>query len=334
MFSSRDPGPIPRDEHRAMLPFACAPVEVDPPLHTWTRRLLLPWFSNTRVAEFEKITRPLCRELAAKAVASGRLDANHDFAQQIPVRVTSHILGVDEENIDQFCEWVKALVSGMNEPEVYNSAVLGIITFFGQAISERRDNPGDDLVSWLLQSEDDKGAPINPDIVNGMLLFVLGAGIDTTWSAISSSLWHLATHPEDRRRLVAEPELLPTAIEEFLRAYSPVATARIANQDTEISGCPIPAESRVIMSIAAANRDPAIFPDADKVLIDRKINKHIAFASGIHRCAGSNLARMELRVALEEFLAAAPEFELEEGADVQWTTGVTWGPKSIPVVIR
>ena len=134
------------------------------------------------------------------------------------------------------------------------------------------------------------------------------AGIDTTWSAIGSSLWHLATHDEDRRRLVADPGLMDTAVEEFLRAYAPVTMAREVVKDVEIGGCPMKPGQMVLLSFPAANRDPAMFPDADKVLIDRKENRHAAFGLGIHRCIGSNLARMELRVALEEWLRRIPEF--------------------------
>jgi hypothetical protein len=169
------------------------------------------------------------------------------------------------------------------------------------------------------------------EIVGGMVILLLIAGIDTTWSAIGSSMWHLATPPEDRRRLVAEPELLPTAIEEFLRAYSPVTMARVLDQDVEYKGCPMHAGDRVLMNFPAANRDPAVFADPDEVIIDRQHNRHVAFGAGIHRCAGSNLARMELRVAIEEWLARIPEFELEDPALVTWAGGQVRGPRNIPV---
>jgi cytochrome P450 len=144
-------------------------------------------------------------------------------------------------------------------------------------------------------------------------------------------MWHVATHDDDRRRLVAEPELIPTAVEELLRAYSPVTMARIAAVDTEIAGCPVAEGQRVLLSFPAANRDPAVFDRADEVVIDRQVNRHVAFGVGIHRCAGSNLARMELRVALETWLRRIPEFRLVDGADVTWAGGQVRGPRSIPV---
>jgi cytochrome P450 len=160
---------------------------------------------------------------------------------------------------------------------------------------------------------------------------LLVAGIDTTWSSIGSSLWHLATHPEDRRRLAAEPELIPTAIEEFLRAYSPVTMGRIVTEDVEFHGCPMKAGDRVLLPFPAANRDPEAFEDADRVIIDRERNRHIAFGIGIHRCAGSNLARMELRVALEEWMKAIPEFELDRSRPMLWAGGQVRGPRALPV---
>jgi hypothetical protein len=159
----------------------------------------------------------------------------------------------------------------------------------------------------VLSSEID-GRPLGHDDAMGMVILLLAAGVDTTWSSIAASLWHLATHPEHRRRLVDEPALMVTAIEELLRVYGPVTIARIATHDTEIGGCPVAAGSRVLLSFPAANHDPAVFTDPDEVV------------------------RMELRVALEEWLAAIPDFELAPDVRVPWTSGQVRGPRSVPVV--
>jgi cytochrome P450 len=168
--------------------------------------------------------------------------------------------------------------------------------------------------------------------VLGSLRLLLIAGIDTTWSAIGSSLWHLARTPADRERLVKEPGLIPNAVEEFLRAYAPVTMAREVLKDTTISGCPVKANNMVLLSFPAANRDPAVFPDADKVVIDRKENRHAAFGLGIHRCVGSNLARMEMTVALEEWLKRIPDFHLAPAGKVTWSQGTVRGPRQLPIV--
>ena len=146
------------------------------------------------------------------------------------------------------------------------------------------------------------------------MALLLIAGIDTTWSAIGASLWHLAQTPADRERLVAEPELLPTAMEEFLRAFAPVTMARLVKDDMHWRGVDMKADDWILLSFPAANRDPAQFDRAGEVVIDREVNRHAAFGLGIHRCVGSHLARMELRVALEVWLERIPEFSLADPA--------------------
>jgi cytochrome P450 len=163
---------------------------------------------------------------------------------------------------------------------------------------------------------------------------LLFAGIDGVWSMIGASLWHLSTHEDDRKRLVAEPQLIPTAVEEFLRAYSPTMLGREIVKDTEIGGCPLKAGEMVMLALGAANRDPMMFPDSDRVIIDRAENRHAAFGLGIHRCIGSHLARMEIRVALEEWIGQFPDFVLSPGAVVKWSPGAVRGPRQTPVTLR
>ena len=191
--------------------------------------------------------------------------------------------------------------------------------------------PGDDLISYLLGAKID-GEPLTESHVIGTLRLLLIAGIDTTWSAIGSCLWHLAQHPQDRRRLAAEPDLMHSAVEEFLRAYAPVTMAREVVKDTEIGGCPYKEGQMVLLSFPAANRDPKMFADADRVVIDRAMNRHIAFGVGIHRCIGSNLARMEITVALEEWLKQVPEFHLDESVAMKWSEGTVRGPRLLPIL--
>jgi hypothetical protein len=332
-FSSRNVGVIPPPDgtEESLLPAGLPPIQADPPVHTWTRRVLLPWFSNTRVAGYEPYTRELCRELLDGFVDAGRVDAAADYAKQIPVRVIGKILGIPEDMSDTFIEWVRGVLEFANDAERRNQAQIESVTYFLTEMEARRDGDGTDLISEMLRAEVD-GEPIPDEFIVGTIALTLIAGLDTTWSALGSMLWHLATHPDDTRRLVEQPELLPTAIEEMLRAYSPVTMARIVAEDTELRGCPMKEGDRVILNFPAANRDPSAFPDADKVIIDREINRHVAFGAGIHRCAGSNLARMELTVAIEEWLARIPTFRLEDGGQVTWAAGQVRGPRHVPVV--
>ncbi len=308
------------------------PISSDPPLHTWTRRLILPTMSPQRVAEYEVFTRELCERLAGQIRDRGEGDAAAEYAQQIPVRVIGHILGVPEEMAPTFTEWVRDVLEFAHDPERRRRGITGIIGYLQEAIADRQATPHDDFITELLQSEHD-GEPIGIDVVMGMCALLLIAGIDTTWSSIGSTMWHLALHPDDRRRLIDEPDLMPTAIEEFLRAYAPVTMARRLIDDVEYEGCPIKSGERVLMNFPAANRDPSVFPDADQVILDRQQNRHLAFGAGIHRCAGSNLARMELRVAIECWLAAMPEFSVVDPALVTWAGGQVRGPRSIPITV-
>ncbi len=306
------------------------PISADPPLHTWTRRLVLPTMSPARVAEYEVFTRELCARLVDEIVQRGEGDAAADYAQQIPVRVIGHILGVPESMSATFTEWVRDALEFAYDAERRQRGVVAIVGYIQAAIEERQANPVDDFISELLQAEHD-GEPIGIPVVMGMCALLLVAGVDTTWSSIGSTMWHLATHADDTRRLVDEPDLMPTAIEEFLRAYAPVTMARRLSDDVEFAGCPMKAGERILMNFPAANRDPEVFPDPDTVVLDRLHNRHVAFGAGIHRCAGSNLARMEIRVAVEEWLKRIPEFEVTDPALVTWAGGQVRGPRSIPV---
>lgn len=308
------------------------PISSDPPDHTWARRLLLPHFSVRAVAKWEPETRELCRSLVDGFAAKGGADGAADYAQQIPPRVIASILGFPKEEAGSFTEWVRGFLElGLTNADVRSESSNKIFSYLWGRIKERKESPGEDLISYLLASEIG-GKPVPDAHVLGTCFLLLVAGIDTTWSSIGSALWHLAQHPEDRARLVAEPDLMPRAVEELLRAYSPVTMAREVTEDFQYNGCKMEAGDKVLMNFPAANRDPDRFADADKVIIDREVNPHIAFGVGIHRCVGSNLARMEMRVALEEWLARIPDFSLEDPAAVTWAGGQVRGPRVMSLV--
>lgn len=306
-------------------------ISSDPPEHTPERRLMLPFFAPKAIERYREPTRELCRTLIRGFIEQGTADAAEGYARQIPPRVIAEILGIDPEMSDDFTEWVQGFLElGSQDPEIRERYRVIIEQFFLAEIKRKYEQPDDHLISFLLQAELD-GEPVPMHVIRGNIGLMLIAGIDTTWSSIGSALWHLASHPEDRRRLVEDPELIPVAIEEFLRAYSPVTMARLAREDTEIAGCPVAEGDRVLLSFPAANRDPEAFEHPEEVIIDRPVNRHIAFGVGIHRCLGSNLARMEMQVAIEEFLAAIPEFDLADPDEVTWAGGQVRGPRHRPV---
>jgi cytochrome P450 len=311
------------------------PITSDPPFHALARRLLLPPFAPKKIEPWEPEVRLLCKQrlddLGDITPGSTVIDAAAQYAAHIPVNVIARMLGFPVEDDDLFREFVHRTLEGVNlEPEERAKSFQALDAYIDVQIEEHRAHPRDDLTSYLLDVEL-AGEKLSQEHVRGSIVLLLLAGIDTTWSAIGSSIWHLAQHPEDRRRLAAEPELLPTAIEEMLRAYAPVTMARIVAQDHDFHGCPMKKDEWVLLPFPAANRDPALFERADEVVIDRLENRHAAFGLGIHRCLGSNLARLELTVAVDEFLARFPEFELADPAAVRWSVGQIRGPRALPI---
>jgi cytochrome P450 len=310
------------------------PITADPPFHQESRRILLSAFSPKAVDKLEPATRATCRELLDELLADGRtlVDAATEYTQHIPVRVIATMLGVPPEDGDRFRVFIHRI---LEKPGTYNARIAPedtLVYYIQQTLERRRrEPPQDDLIGHLLSYRDDDGEPLPDEQIFGSIGLLIIAGIDTTWSAIGASLWHLAQHADDRRRLAEDPEVLPFAVEEFLRFYAPVTMARIAKTDVEVGGCPIKARDWVLLPFPAANRDPEAFEDADRFIIDRQRNRHLAFGLGIHRCAGSNLARMELRVAIEEWMARIPEFELADPETVRWATGQVRGPRELPV---
>ena len=310
---------------------AAPPITSDPPDHHWHRRLILPVFAPQAVAKYEQGTKDLCNALIDEFIDKGTADAAADYAQHIPVRVISTMLGVPFDMEEEFTDWVRGVLENMHDLERRKRSRQSIIEFFLAQVEDRRKNPREnDLITELLNTEvEGKKVPI--EYVLGVCNLMLVAGIDTTWSAIGSVMWHMAQHPEHRKQLRENDDLWPTAIEELLRVYAPVTMARIVDHDVEFQGCPMKAGDRVLMAFPAANRDPRQFENPDEVILDREHNRHVAFGSGIHRCAGSNLARLEVRVALQTWLERIPEFELVDPASVTWAGGQVHGPRSCMV---
>jgi cytochrome P450 len=311
------------------------PISSDPPFHHGARKLLLPAFTKTAVGKLEDASRAYCHELIDGLEGRDVIDAAEDYAQHIPMRVISTMLGFPTGDQAEFATFVHEVLEGVQWPlEKRLAGIQNLFRYLSAQIEDHLANPRDDLTTYLLEAEMD-GQRLDPFHVAGTMGLLLIAGIDTTWSAIGASLWHLAGHPDDRARLVAEPALLPTAMEEFLRAYAPVTMARLVkDDDTVLGGVTMKADDWILLSFPAANRDPAQFERADEVVIDREVNRHAAFGLGIHRCVGSHLARMEMRVALEVWLERFPEFSLADPAAVTWSKGQVRGPRALPLRVR
>lgn len=315
---------------------AAAPITSDPPFHHHARRILLPAFSPHKIAGLEDDVRGLCSDLLDNiedqlaSADSREFDAAELYTQHIPVHVIARMLGMPIEHADLFRQFVHVVLEQVDvSADERDQLVDQVVNYIRNVVDDHRANRREDLVSHLIDSVDADGQPLGDEHIVGTVLLLLVAGIDTTWSAIGSTIMHFGRAAQDRERLLVEPELLTGAIEEMLRAYAPVTMARIVKDDVEVSGVQMRRGDWTLLPFPAANRDPDQFDRADEVLIDRVENRHAAFGLGIHRCIGSNLARLEMRVALEEFLKRFPRYEVS--GDVRWSVGQVRGPRQLPV---
>jgi cytochrome P450 len=307
------------------------PISSDPPFHHDARKLLLPAFTRKAISRQEPATRAFCHSLIDSFSGRDVVDAAQDYAQHIPIRVIANMLGFPPQDGPRFREFVEDLLEGINlPPDDRIARVSRLFDYLLEQVHDHLDEPRDDLTTYLINAEL-YGRKLDPSVVTGAMALLLIAGIDTSWSAIGASLWHLAKTPADRARLVAGPGLLPTAIEELLRAYAPVTMARLVKEDMRWHGVDMKAEDWILLSFPAANRDPAHFDRAAEVVIDREANRHAAFGLGIHRCVGSHLARMELRVAIEVWLKRIPAFTVADPDAVTWSAGQIRGPRTLPL---
>ncbi len=333
------------ENHPDKIRLQAPPITLDPPLHGPVRRALLAPFAPREVARLEPFVAARCDAALDRLAGRELVDGALDYAQIIPVEVMAELLGLDAADADQFRVWVKGILSdGQIDLDLAARCTREVRAFFAEQLRDRRQRPTSDLVSWVAQATvvDDAaggdehicdehiggGRPLSEREQLGVLYLLLVAGVDTTWSAIGASLHHLSYHPEHRRRLADDPGLVDLAVEELLRFFAPVTMGRLISSDGSIGGSPVAAGERLLLSFLSANRDPSHFDQPDEVVLDRARNRHLAFGVGIHRCLGSNLARMELRVALQRWLARYPDFE--PAGDVEWTIGVR-GPRTVPL---
>ncbi len=291
------------------------PSEYDPPQHTMYRTALNPFFSPGKIAELEGPIRAACHSLIDRIIESGsRCDLLDDFALRFPTTVFLDMLGVPTANLDKFIGWAHASLhtphSEDPDGQIRDRADRAIHEFLWDVVLQRQEEPREDIVSQLLTIRVEDQRPLDRKELLGILYLLFLAGLDTVSSMLGWSFTHLAEHPDDRRRILDDPAVIPLAVDELLRYYSIVIMSRKVTEDTEAYGCPMRAGDRVIVPLASADRDPAAFPDAGTFIVDRFPNRHLAFGVGPHRCIGSHLARLEMRIALEEWHRRIPDYRL------------------------
>jgi cytochrome P450 len=293
------------------------PTQIDAPDHIKYRRIVNPWFAPRAMDAAEPQMRALCRQLVEHVAPTGGCDFVTGFALRFPTEAFLSVAGIDPADADLFVPWVEDFFGGFSgDPaglEPMAKALDGIREYWVAALAERREDavPREgDLASHLLNSMFDDRPLTEAELLDMLTVLVL-AGLDTTRATLGYLFWHLATHPEHRRRLVAEPELIPSAVEEALRYYPIVfGDGRKVTRDTEFYGVQLKKGDMVYALVSGANRDPRAYEQADEFVVDRKRNNHMGFANGPHRCLGMHLARRELQLAVQEWLRVIPDFHI------------------------
>jgi cytochrome P450 len=306
------------------------PIENDPPEHQKYRGLINVVFRPRRISEMEAQIRDYTNSLIQNFIRQGRADLANDLVFPLTSRVITWFLGIPDEDVQRFSGWALALVT-VGNPEEELALQLEIRDYYLKLIDPRRETPGDDLASHLLASTLD-GRPVRDDEILDIYLTLTGAGGDTTASAGNNIFRLLDAHPDVRERLRTEPEILPTAIEEFLRYITPVyGFGRTATSDTDVAGTEIHKGERIWLSWLSANHDETEFPQPDQLILDRSPNRHLAFSAGVHRCPGAPLARLQLRVLIEEVLRQLPDYRLVDPSTVRISEGIPRIIRSLPV---
>ena len=309
-------------------PVLLNPIEIDPPRHHQFRRILNPFFTPSAVKTFDEPIRRNCRELIAKFKDKGGCEFIEDFAIPFPSYVFLDLMAMPREMLGQFIAWQHELMRAP-DPMDRVKAAREIYAYLKQHMEAQKANPANDFLRAMVTAEVE-GRPIDYYEVMGMFYVLYVGGLDTVYSTLGWIFRHLAKHPELQERLRAQPELLPQAIEEFSRAFSVVVTHRQIKSDYVFHGVQMKQGEEIMMPIMLADRDPAVFANPHEVDIDRK-SRHINFATGAHTCLGMHLAKLELRIVLEEFLGAIGDFRIKPGEAYQYHSVGTFGVDYLPL---
>jgi cytochrome P450 len=296
-------------------PRTMRPLALDPPDHTRYRQPLAPLFAPGPVARREPELRRVCAGIVDRFATAGRSDLIVDLARPFPTTVFVSMLGLPLSEATTFEQWNHDLVHAYHDPALRKSAALSIIDYLDEVVRVRRKGITDDredLLSALVRSKVD-GRPLDHEELVDYAFMLFVAGLDTVTAMLGFSFYCLATRADIRVRLLTQPELVPAAVEEFLRAHAIINTARVVTRDVTFAGVGMRAGDRVLLSTALASRDPQEVDQPDEIVLDRDANRHLAFGAGPHRCVGSHLARLELTIAIEEVLARIPTFDLVRG---------------------
>jgi cytochrome P450 len=310
------------------------PADSDPPEHRRYRSVINPVFAPQRVAEHETWIRQEARDRIAAIADRDRFDVVEDFAAPYSKRFAIRWIGFPAQDLDQLAHWTHIMSSTTTEGNQFSETSELMNVYLVDALQARPSQPEGGDILWAIATGTFGDRQLTMEEKVALLLQVTFGGLHTTSAVLGGALVWLADHPEDRYRLRREPDLMRTAVEEFVRYLSPLSQmTRVARKDVEIAGCPIKAGERVQFGIGSANFDERQFDRPEEVILDRYPNRHLGFGGGPHRCVGSHIGRLGVRIGLEEFLAAFQNFEVDDHHALRYGSGEARLLLSAPFVV-
>jgi cytochrome P450 len=306
--------------------------QMDEPEHTKYRQLVQGAFSPRRANELSELIRRTVNDLIDGFIEKGQAELVRDLTNEVPGRLIAIIIGVPPEQGDMYRRWTDAMARYHMDPEGASVQLREMGDYFRSVLEERRNTPGgDDIVSTIMQTEIN-GERMSDEEMLDLFFILLLAGIDNTTKLLGTVGWRLAWDVELRRRLLDDPKLLPSAVEEFLRYYNTALMTRVCAEPTTVGGVDIEEGQVVLLVNTVTNRDPRQFDNPDAFVPDRAPNRHLGLGLGIHRCLGAHLLKVETRVIMEELLRRIPDFALDPEDAPRWHGGVVNGMEYVPVV--
>ena len=326
-FSNEDATPFPRDPEDY---FYFIPIEVDPPEHRKYRNIVDPIVSPQGVLKLEERIRALANELIDDIIDKGECEFDEAFGRPLPVLVFLDLMGLPLDMCDTVVGWAMALLHS-NDRAIMGQTLKTIGDYLKTAIADKQANPDDGLVSRIVHAEID-GKPISEKEAFGFATFLFIAGLDTVFATLNNMWLWLARNPERRQEIIDNPENINAQVEELLRVFSVTFSGRTVAQDIEIRGVQLKKGDKITSILPACNFDPDVFPNPTEVNFHRPKKIILAFTVGVHSCMGAHLARLEIKIALQEWLKRIPDFKVKPGAETIYRPGGVIGPESVPLV--
>ncbi len=327
IFSNEGATPFPRDPDDY---FYFIPQEIDPPHHRKYRNIVDPTFSPQGVMKLEQKIRTLANDLIDKFIDKGECEFTEEFGRPLPVMVFLDIMGLPQDMRDTFVEWAMALLHS-NDRQIMTETMQKITAYLKGAIAEKKANPDDGVVSLIAHAAPG-GVPLSDKEVFGFVIFLFIGGLDTVFATLNNIWLYLARNPDKVQEMIADPENINAQVEELLRVWSVTFSGRVLAQDHVMRGVQLKKDDRITCVLPACNFDPDVFPDPREVRFDRPRQTILAFTVGVHSCMGAHLARLEIKIALQEWLKRIPNFGLKEGAHIEYRPGGVVGPEEVKLV--